>query len=251
MNKVKLVLYLSLIIGSIILACMHYQHRISSQRVCVYTGDSFFIPHETKNLALLGCTPHPSAYLARYDNNSKLLSTITLNDFLDKDYLCDSFKRTFTLCKEHHIDHLLIAYLPIYYLAMYKQLGTQFVKNCRTFLDQILKEIPLLIEQIIREVDFKGKVTLIAPPDYQLSRVPSTLENLEERFRYLIKQFPTLKNLSESALEKITIINNKASQEDDALIDYLKYEYLYEKRVIFEKLNIEKERFHEGNKALL
>ncbi len=226
------------------LAIMVYTTSMHRQQVHAYVGDYFVIPSESKHIALLGCTPHPTEYIKKNNNSRQLLHTIKLADFLDIDYVRDSFKKTFSLCKEHDVDHLVIAYLPIYYSGMRKLLGEHFVDGCRIFFKRIIQEIIAIIEQSIVDTEFTGDVTLIIPPDYQLARVPQEISGIDERIRYLIKQFPVLKNISGSSLETITIINNRASREDDRLIDYLQYEYLYEKRIAFKKSDTGKERFH-------
>ena len=229
-------------------AFLFFQYKARPSQIHAYIGDEFRIPEQCKHIALLGCTPHPTNYVKRHANNPELLDSIKLGDFLDLDYLGDSFNRTFMLCKENDIDHLVIAYLPIYYLGMHQLLGDGFVKSCRLFLDRIIKEIVPFIEKEAQKVGYRGQITVIVLPDYQLARVPMDLAGIEDRIRYLIKQFPRLKNISGSGLQTITIINNKESQEDDVIINYLKYEYLYEKPIMYKKLTTGKERFHSDKK---
>ncbi len=239
MNKL---IGISLVVVSLSILGVWYSHTPSTVRV--YTGDQFDIPADCKHIALLGCTPNPTNYIREQLNNGDLLAHIKLDDFLDIPYLQDSFARTLLLCKEDAIDHLIIAYLPIYYLELRQLLGSHFLEGCRKFLVCIIPQIQVLIAQAIKQVDYTGKVTLIIPTDCQLKHVPYEISGLDERIRYLIKQFPRLQNLSRSNVHSITIINNKESAEDDKIIDYFQYEYLYEKRIAFLKRNTGKERFH-------
>lgn len=236
---VRIILASTLLIGAS--APMIFYNDTNVQ---VYTGDTFYIPAGCRNLGLLGCTPHPAHYLKEHGNDAQLLETITLSTFLDVDYVRDSFDRTFALCNVHQIDHLLIAYLPIYYIGLKQQLGDQFMSGCRHFFSRIVPEITSLITKSAVAVGYHGGVTLIIPPDYQLALVPQQLADTAERMRYLIKQFPKLNNISQSELQTITIINNKNSDEDDMLVNYFKYEYLYEKPVEYKKCDTGKERFH-------
>jgi hypothetical protein len=251
MHKLIRIAVISFTILSISAAIIFYRYGARSEKIEIYTGDCFCIPQNCKNLALLGCTPNPTNYLKEQTDIANVLQTITLDDFLDIDYLQDSFDQTFALCKEHGVDHLLLAYLPIYYIGMHELLGNQFVSGCRIFLNRIIKNIAPIIEKCSANSGFKGKITLIIPMDYQLARVPLSITGIGERIRYLIKQFPKLKNITESSLETITIINTQESAENDMLINYLQYEYLYEKPVAYKKCNISKERFHGPKKELI
>ena len=169
-----------------------------------------------------------------------------MDDFLDREYVRDSFVRTFNVCKEQGVDHLIIAYLPIYFVRMRQVLGGEFVASCRKFLSTITSEMTKLIEDAAQQADYKGQATLIIPPDYQLARVPLDSPDNEDRVRYLIKQFPVLRNMKESSLKLITIINNEQSAEDAMLIAYLKYEYLYEKPITYRTCSTGKKQFHKG-----
>ena len=232
----------SLAIISILGLLFIFGNYTADINIYCYTGDSFYIPQKCTNIALLGCTPHPMAYLRKHDDAD--LKNLTLNDFLDRDYLIDSFIKTFLICNERHIDHLIIAYLPIHFVEIRQLLGNQFISQCPIFLNNIAQEVKQIIEKVKKDVGFENEVTLIIPPMHQLARIPNKIDSFEERVRYLIKQFPLLKNISQSSLTTITVINNKSSDEDDKLIDYLKYEYLFEKSLVFEKCAIGKERFH-------
>ncbi len=242
MTKLHFILASILLLGAGALFIFYNQPAIKVQ---VYQGDSFRIPSNCKHLALLGCTPHPIHYLKDHGNDVRLLETIALDSFLDVHYVRNSFDQTFTRCKEFAIDHLLIAYLPIYYIGMRSILGDKFIYGCKQFFRQIIPEITELIKESAASIGYDGGITLIIPTNHQLSHVPHQLAEPADRIRYLIKQFPVLKNISQSILQTITIINNKASDEDDMLINYLKYEYLYEKPIVYKNVTPAKIDFTE------
>jgi hypothetical protein len=217
MNKI---LITTLIIFLIVFGFYKYQKK--ETKLNIYKGNAFTIDSPCKNLALLGCTPHPTNYLQDKDNKLQTLRNIKLADFLDIDYLRDSFERTFAICKNNNVDHLVIAYLPIYFIGLKQMLGEQFIEGCNAFFDNIIPDVKNVIKATSDKMGFVGKITLIIPTDFQLEKVPLDLIDIAQRIRYLIKQFPKLGNLQE--LQTITIINNKVSDEDDKLIDYLRYE---------------------------
>lgn len=244
MNKV---FYGLLVVTAIVfLFVLVRKHAYQQHQVQVYSGDSFVVDPHCKHIALLGCTPHPTTYLKEDKNRQISLENIKIADFLEVDYLLDSFSRTILLCSQEHIDHLVIAYLPVHFIEMRELLGDQFISQCRMFLNRIGAEIKPIIEQTVEALGFKGNISLILPTDYSIERVPEKIGSLDERVRYLIKELPTLKDIANSSLAIISIINNKPSEEDDKLIDYLKYEYLYEiDHIEFRKYAIGKERFHQ------
>jgi len=221
------------------------EHREHAQ-VTVYTGDQFTIPDSCKHIALIGCTPNPTNYLAEHGNNPDCLKGLRASDFLDAAYVQDSFERTFAICKELGVDHLVIAYLPIYFVRMRPVLGDQFVCFCRMFLTNITADMTSLIKKAAQQAGYAGQATLIIPMDYQLAHVPFEITGKDERIRYLIKQFPVLKNITQSALSTITIINNEQSAEDEMIIAYLKYEYLYDKPIQYLTRSTGKKLFHKG-----
>ncbi len=231
-------------------AIIFYTYRTTVPRVNAYVGDYFFIPDNCKHIALLGCTPNPADYFKEHFNCTGILQTIALHDFLDMKYVKDSFDRTFLRCIEQGVEHLVIAYLPIYYVQMRPLLGDSFVQDLSIFLAHIIMEITPIIKQSADYVQYNGGITLIIPPQYQLSRVPDALVSGDERIRYLVKQFPKLKNISHSSLETITIINNQGSAEDEMLVNYFKYEYVYEKSMTFRQCDTGKERFHAEKRHL-
>ncbi len=242
MNKLR-ILGIVTVIASIFLVIQLFRHDTQRQ-ITAYTGDQFVIPHECKHIALLGCTPHPTQYLMNHDNKKELIRNLHIQDFLDIEYVTDSFVRTFEICKKEQIDHLVIAYLPIYFVRMRPLLGNSFVANCRMFLNNIVPEMSKLIANAIQQTGYQGTATLIAPPDYQLARVPESVDTIDDRIRYLIKQFPRLENITGSAVDTITIINNEQSSEDEMLIAYLKYEYLFKKPIEYHSASLGKKRFH-------
>lgn len=245
MNKIRTISSLLVVI-----VCALYGAQLvhsAKEQVTTYTGDHFIIPHECRHIALLGCTPHPTQYLAEHGNNADCLRNISINNFLDIAYVADSFNETFKVCKKQGVDHLIIAYLPIYFMRMRAVLGNQFVTYCRMFFNSIVPEMKQLIKHAAQQTEYTGKITLIIPPDYQLARVPESIENKDDRIRYLIKQFPSFKNITSSALETIIIINNEQSSEDAMLISYLKYEYIFEKPINYITCSTGKKQFHSPN----
>ena len=249
MNKLLRVLVaLVVLVGACGLGVAVYrtQQLDSSETVLVFFGDMVVIPKGTTHIGLLGCTPHPTTYLKTTQGSVNQLAYITGEDFLDMEYVLDSFVRTFTECNEQGIDLLVIAYLPIYYVGMRGILGNRFVEGCRTFLMAIAADMQHLIERAVAQTNYQGLVMLVLPPDYQLERVPAAIADQEDRCRYLVKQFPYLSGLSNSLVTHITIINNCPSPEDDALIRYFRYEYLFQAPVEFGKAYINKERFHKN-----
>ncbi len=247
MNKKKSILIFFAAIGiffTYYICQNRYKKIIKNNKINVYTGDNFVIPANCKKLAFTGCTPHPSKYLKEKNGGIELLKTITLNDFLDVEYLRDSFDRTFSLCKQHEADHFLLAYLPIYYIEMHPILKEDFMQGCRIFLDRIVDDIVELMQESMDRIGFNKEVTLVIPTDYQIAHVPHELSGMDERVKYLIKELPKFKDISKSSLSSVLLINNIASVEDEKLISLLEYEYLYEKPISFDKSAIDKKPFH-------
>lgn len=218
----------------------------ANRQVQASVSEQFTIPTGCEHIALIGCTPHPTEYLKQHNNDPSCLKTIRIHDFLDREYLADSYERTCLICKEQQVDHLIIAYLPIYFMRMRALLGDQFVRCCRKFLSNIKNDMVAVIEAAAQKVGYTGQVTLILPSDQQLSRVPTDLTEKEDRVRYLIKQFPFFINRGTSQLKRVTIINNEDSSADDMITSYLKYEYLYDSPVAYATCSTGKKQFHKG-----
>ena len=208
--------------------------------VSVSTGTSFVIPKGCKRLALLGCTPHPTVYLSQ--KNPKALNTLELKDILDLDDLKDSFTQVLRICENNQIDHLLIAYLPIYFVKMRQLLKERFVPEAEAFLKAIAPQIATFIQELKKELDIQLPVSLLIPPKAALEKVPIELVSPEERVRYSIKQFPKLIGIDR--LDSLVIINNKGSSQNDGILRYLRYEYLFEPPISYEVYGTQKERFH-------
>lgn len=217
---------------------------LNTGRVSVHVADHCVIPRGVTHVGLLGCTPHPTNYLKNNPEGINGLADITIGDLLDVPYVYDSFVRTFTACKQHTIEHLIIAYLPVYYVGMRALCKDRFVSSIKTFLTAIIEDMRSLITKAAHVTNYQGSIVLLLPPSYQLDRVPMEITSLDERCRYLVKQFPKIQNIAESSLAKIIIINNRESPEDDALINYFKYQYLFKKAISFDTVHINKERFH-------
>ena len=229
------------IVLGLIVAVIDY--RVPS-RIEVYTGESITLSNKDRKIGFLGCTPHPTRYLQSQQHPLRALQDVTLATIIDTDDVQDSFNKTIELCVQHDIDHLFIAYLPIYCIDMRPILQHQFVEGCMLFFERIHAEILPFIHNAITAYGYDGNVTLILPSRTTIQHVPVSIGSIDDRIRYLIKEFPRITNLNQSQVTTIAIINNKESQEDDQLISYLKYEYLYERPVTYEKYTTNKERFH-------
>ncbi len=228
-----------LLVGSL---GLRYYHSPRTPEVALITGSTFTVSQGVKRVALLGCTPHPTVYLSQ--EYPKELANLRLEDFLDLAYLKDSFSQVLKICKDHQVDHLLIAYLPIYFVKMRQLLKERFVKECHAFLQTIAPQIAKFVRELKKELGITVPVTIMVPPQEALEKIPHTIASFEERIRYLIKQFPHLDGIGR--LESILIINNKSSssQEDDGIINYLQYEYLFEPPVRYTTCETTKKRFH-------
>lgn len=231
------------LIGLLLLGGLYYYSTLpTTTEVQVVTRTTFTVVPGYKRVALLGCTPHPTAYLSQ--SNHKEMAHLELKDFLDLAYLKDSFIQVLKICEDQKIDHLLIAYLPAYFVKMRQQLKEQFVKECQIFLHTVAPQIATFIRKLKKELALTVSVTIVVPPRESLEKVPANLSSFEERIRYLIKQFPRLDGIGH--LESILIINNKSSStEDSGIINYFKYEYLFEPPVRYLTSETTKKRFHQ------
>ncbi|HEX2977760.1 MAG TPA: hypothetical protein VHO47_01430 [Candidatus Babeliales bacterium] len=231
--------------GSVLFCIIAYSlYNAHPERVRIYTAINFEIPKNCKTLGIIGCTPHPTQYLK--DNPHASFDQISLQEFLDVAYMEDSFYKTFEQCKQQNIDHLLIAYLPIYFVEMKRLKDAHFIKTCRSFFSSIKEEVKELIKKTAKKSNYLGEITLILPAEEQLLKIPAFLENADERIAYLVKQLPSLKNLSSSDLKTVVIINNVECTESEKIIELLKYEYLFERKIEYLSCAIGKERFHKG-----
>lgn len=211
-------------------------------QVIMYRGTSFRVPRTCKHLAILGSTPHPTQFLAK-GGTVHDLKKINLEDFLDIGYLRDSFKNTLQLCMQNNIDHLVIAYLPahfvaqraVYPLSMYEQVIDHFLKR-------IGPQIKNIISMVLDEMECTMPVTLIMPPRKLLKTVPVAFDSNEHRIQHYIRTFPRLKELQQPL--HISIINNRGSEQNEAIMRYLSYEYVLQVPLQFTVLELEKDKFH-------
>lgn len=218
-----------------------YRGILRDASVTRSTGTTFAVPQGCKRLALLGCTPHPTEYLS-HKKDPKTMANLTLKDFLDRDDLKDSFTQVLKICEDNKVDHLLIAYLPIYFVSMRKLLQERFVDECEIFLHTIAPQIADVIKTLKKELGISVPVTLVIPSREALEKTPRAIGSSEDRVRYSIKQFPHLDGIDH--LEDILIINNKGSSQNDGIIRYLRYEYLLEPPVSYTTRETSKKRFH-------
>lgn len=216
-----------------------------SSTITYRTSNSFTIPYTTKRLGLVGWTPHPAHYIKTHGYSRKKMRNLKLDEFLDVEYLRDSFDQVLLLCKQYNIDHLLIAYLPVYFIDMHELTHNKFVSGARLFFKSVVPQIQQLIQEEAQKLKCTTNITIIVPPHAALKKVPSSRIPIDDRIRYLIKQFPQLKNFSNSELETIVIMNSQGEDDqNDNIIRYLKYEYLFEKPVKYETINTNKPKFH-------
>jgi hypothetical protein len=183
-------------------------------------------------------------YLEKKDYPLNYLKDLKLGDFVDARDLRDSFRQVLLSCKKNNVDHLLIAYLPIYFVELRKLLKNDFTTGCTLFLKSLGPQIQKLLTEVAHELQSTLPVTLIMPPAHALARVPIVTLSSEDRVRYLIKQFPLLDGIDYSNLETLTIINNQGSEQNTGLIDYLRYEYLYNKPLTYRIVETDKKHFH-------
>ncbi len=211
--------------------------------VTIYRGTSFRVPRACKNLAILGSTPHPTQFLAQGGTVNDL-KKIKLEDFLDVPYLRNSFKNTLQLCMKNKVDHLLIVYLPAHFVAQRAAYTLPVYKQAiEHFLKRIGPQIKNIICKVAGEMGCKIPVTLIMPPRNLLKKVPCSFASSEHRVQHYIRSFPRLKGFTSSSLN-ISIINNRGSEQNEAIMKYLTYEYLLQIPLHFTVLELENDRFH-------
>ncbi len=164
--------------------------RDASHGVAIYTSESFCVPHQCKSLALLGCTPHPTVYLSQH-KNPKPMKDLTLEDILDLAYLKDSFTQVLSICANTKIDHLLIAYLPIYFVKMRQLLKEAFVDECKMFLDTIGPQIATFIRDLKKELGIPGLVLLYCGNLEPYQGIDLLLDSFQSAYKKTSK-LPTL-----------------------------------------------------------
>ena len=164
---------------------------------------------------------------------------------MDITALKDSFAKTVQLCEKQGIDHLLIAYLPVYYAKLKNEFGERVSSTMSIFLRNIAPQIRELIQDILISMHSALPVTLMLPTYNELERIPDEVVSEEQYAQFLVKQFPAL-DWSDSDLRCITIINTKLDEgeQNNAIERYFQYEYLYNSPVQFIQTAIDKTRFH-------
>lgn len=213
-----------------------------AQPVSLISSNKFRISNNIKRLAIMGCTPHPSSYLEKNIDKKISLKNLKLKDFLDIQDLEDSLEQLIKCCMDNQADHLLIAHLPIHYVKLKEMLGNNFIKEMTYFLNSIGPEMKEIVTKVKNKLKYEKNITIILPAKESLAKIPNHELSYEDRILYLIKQFPRF--LGINYLDKIIIINNKGSRQNDGLINYLKYEYLFEKPIKYEIASLNKERFY-------
>lgn len=244
MNKICLCGFILVFVTMTALSLLYKPHTSS---VTCYTGNHIYLKRDDKHVAFLGCTPHPTKYLKGLPNDHKaILNEITLSNIIDIDDLLDSFCKTLFICKNNNVDHLIIAYLPIYFMELKQLLGKNFIQGIQEFFKNIVPSIILVISQAKSHSRYTGNITLILPPVDQLKLIPLHFKYPATRTAYLAKQFPRIKNIDAYPIETITIINNENDAESQELINYFSYTYLLKKPITYQVHAIGKKRFHKS-----
>ncbi len=244
MNKIYLCGFLIVLVTITALSLLNKSHTLS---VTCYTGNHIYLKRDDKHVAFLGCTPHPTKYLKELPNHHiAILNEITLSKIIDIDDLFDSFCKTLFICKNNNVDHLIIAYLPIYFMELKQLLGKNFIQGIQQFFKNIVPSIIMLISQAKIHSRYTGNITLILPPVDQLTLIPEHFNHPATRTAYLAKQFPRIKNIDACPIETITIINNENDAESRELINYFSYTYLLKKPITYQIHAIGKKRFHKS-----
>ncbi len=211
--------------------------------VKLYRGTAFRVPRTCKKLAILGSTPHPTQFLAN-GGNIHDLKKINLQDFLDMEYLCTSWRNTLQLCMHNNIDHLLVTYLPGHFVAQRQAYPLPiYEREMYSFLRRIAAHIVDVIRATAHELGCIIPITLIVPPRSMLKAVPEAFDSDEHRIQHYIRSLPRLKGIAHKPLH-IAIINNRGSDQNEAIMRYLSYEYILQAPLRFSVLELEKEKFH-------
>lgn len=223
-----------------------------NHKVLLPTNNFVDIPPTTSRLGLLGCTPHPTVYLKNFANATQrmlAIEKIDISDFLDIDYLKDSFTKTFLICKDQQIDHLVMAYLPIYFVDMQILLENDFLKASQIFLAGMKSQITPLIDSAAKTAGFTGSFQLVLPTAEQIQETPKYISSQDQRTAFLVRHFPYFDNLKNSQVKTLVIINNSPpseidNNEDNDLITLFRFIYLTQKELTFEQYGTGKTRFH-------
>jgi len=228
------------IILLLILCLLKLDIITNNQPVSLIYATDFNIKNNIRNLAIMGCTPHPTNFLQKNQNIS--LKNINLKEFLDIQDLENSFEDLINCCRDNEVDHLLIPYLPVHYIKLKEILDNNFIKEITYFLDSSSAEIKEIITKVKNKLNYDKNITIILPTKKSLKQIPNYELSYEDRIAYLIKQLPKLKGINN--LDNIIIINNKGSRQNEELINYLKYEYLFEKPIRYRIATLNKEKFY-------
>jgi len=191
----------------------------------------------------LGSTPHPTQFLAQGGTINDL-RRIRLADFLDVEYLCGSLRNTLQLCMKNNVDHLLIAYLPAHFVAQRAAYRLSVYERCiNVFLKRIGSQIAAMISAIADEMGSEIPVTLVLPTRKMLRTVPLAFDSDEHRIQHYIRTFPQLKGIADKPFQ-LSVINNRNSDQNDAIMKYLSYEYVLQMPLHCTVLELDKDKFH-------
>jgi hypothetical protein len=213
-------------------------------QVTMHTTSAFHVPSTCRNIAILGSTPHPTRFLSK-NKILEDLSKIDLNDFLDLEYLRDSFEDTLDLCMNHGVDHLLIAYLPGHFVEQRASCSlARFEKSMNAFVKRVGHQVSKVFSAVAKKKKCTIPITLILPPRETLKTVPVAFNSDDHRIQHYIRSFPQLKGLSPTGDYTISIVNNRDSNQNAGIMSYLSYEYVLKAPLNFSVLELKKEKFH-------
>jgi hypothetical protein len=225
-----------------------YENFHHSKKIEVLKADSFSISSSCRRIALLGATPNPTFYLKSKDDWFTAISRIILKDFLNEEFLLDSYCRVLNICNEQFVGTVILAFLPSYYADIRYKLKEHFIEGIETFFERIIPQIYSLLEKAIEKTEFKGNIVLALPTEKQLNLMCRSLTDEDENICFFVKQYPHLEDIHKSQLEEIIIITNSGLEaQSKKVVEYLKYEYLFEKDLKYSTYYTGKRRFHENS----
>ncbi len=231
---------------------LRHNSGVSGSNIVVLRSNRFIVPDNCKRIALLGATPNPTLFLQSNRSAAGQLGRIRIDDFIDVSYLSDSFEEVLKLCVEQRIDHLVLAYLPVYYSKIREEYGEKAPQMIETFLASIVPQMREIIADVARKNTINIAVTIMPPVAHEINRMPAKVDSPRHYAQYLIKEFPHL-DFCNSPLETVVIINTnqaKNATETEDIISYLQYEYLFERLLVYEKAFIERPSVHKYKHAV-
>lgn len=238
---IAVLLGLAILVGVV----RHALHRSDTDVVVLREG-RFVVPGNCKRIALIGATPNPTLFLQNNRSAATHLGCIRIDDFIDVSYLKDSFEQLLKLCVDLRVDHLVFAYLPVYYSKIQEEYGDKTPKMIEAFLTSLVPQMRNAIIDVVRKCGINVSVTIMPPVTDEINRIPAKVHSPRHYAQYLTKEFPRL-DFSNSQLETVVIINTnqiKNATETEDIVSYLQYEYLFERALTYEQAFIDKPSVH-------